>query len=149
MKENKHQYTLFYTIRNGGDGSAYPTFMESRELCRWDQDHMDEGWGESCDGFFTLESQSPIVPLGEIVTKESYWIDNYIEDTGRSKKEEKEFLAEFFPKGLPKFSVIVEGNGMKGYCYNKVYADSRLVARVFLPKAESGEALEKLLNSPR
>lgn len=51
--------TLYYSVQNGGDGSAYPQFMESLELAEWDQDHASEGWGESCTGSITLESDPP------------------------------------------------------------------------------------------
>jgi hypothetical protein len=36
---------IYYSIRNGGDGSAYPYFYESEELAEWDQEHLTEGWG--------------------------------------------------------------------------------------------------------
>jgi transcriptional regulator with XRE-family HTH domain len=50
-------YTLFtdkvevwYSIRNGGDGSAYPIWFLTEELAEKDQEEMDEGWGEPCIG---------------------------------------------------------------------------------------------------
>ena len=33
---------IWYSVLNGGDGSAYPVFMTTKELAEWDQDHMDE-----------------------------------------------------------------------------------------------------------
>lgn len=36
---------IFYSVQNGGDGSAYPKLMESKELAEFDQEYMDEGWG--------------------------------------------------------------------------------------------------------
>ncbi len=51
---------IWYSVQNGGDGSAYPVWMESEALARWDQDNMDEGWGEDCSGWITVESDGPI-----------------------------------------------------------------------------------------
>lgn len=143
------QYTLYYSVRNGGDGSAYPKFMESEQLCRWDQDHMSEGWGESCDGSFTLESESDIFPVSKVATKESYFIEKYVEDydakTGFNE-EAQEFLCRFFPEGLPKFTVEIE-KATKGYWYNKVFANGKLVAKIFMDKESSGKKFEDLLNN--
>ena len=51
---------IWYSVQNCGDGSAYPKLMESKELAELDQDTMDEGWGESCTGCITIESDSPV-----------------------------------------------------------------------------------------
>jgi len=67
-----YELKLYYSIQNGGDGSAYPQLMESKELCELDQDLMDEGWGETCAGSFTVESESPITIKNEVVTAEMY-----------------------------------------------------------------------------
>jgi hypothetical protein len=66
---------LHYSIRSGGDGSAHIQFMESEELAIWDQDNMDEGWGETCNGYVELSSKSRIILLEDIMT-----IDDMIED---------------------------------------------------------------------
>ncbi len=34
-----------------GDGSAYPSFFLTEEEADYDQDNMDEGWGETCTGY--------------------------------------------------------------------------------------------------
>lgn len=139
------EYTLFYSVGNGGDGSAYPHFMESEELCEWDQEHMDEGWGETCTGSFTLRSESDIFPVGDVQTKEVYFIDHYLR---KSKSEDaKEFCDKFFPEGLPKFTVTTEKTGNPLYLYNNIFVGERLVMKKFLSIRESGEAFEKLLNS--
>ena len=48
----KHKLILHYSVRNGGDGSAYPQFSLSKELVEIDQEIMNElhgeGWGEEC-----------------------------------------------------------------------------------------------------
>lgn len=46
--------TLYYSVRNHGDGSAYPHWFLTQEGAQADQDLQDEGWGESCTG--SLES---------------------------------------------------------------------------------------------
>ena len=61
---------IWYSIQNGGDGSAYPRWMESEELARWDQDNMDEGWGESCCGYIEVESDSKITVIDQLTTVE-------------------------------------------------------------------------------
>lgn len=66
---------LYYSIQNGGDGSAYPYWMESEELAEWDQRNMDEGWGEPCYGFVEVESDSEIIFHEKLTT-----IDDLIED---------------------------------------------------------------------
>jgi hypothetical protein len=42
--------TLWYSVRNHGDGSAYPHWFGSAETADKDQDLQSEGWGESCTG---------------------------------------------------------------------------------------------------
>lgn len=46
--------TIYYSVKNCGDGSAYPYFFESQELADLDQEFMDEGWGETCSGSLTV-----------------------------------------------------------------------------------------------
>ena len=42
--------TIWYSIQNGGDGSAYPSWYLTEEDAERDQEDMMEGWGESCTG---------------------------------------------------------------------------------------------------
>ncbi len=42
--------TVWYSIANGGDGSAYPDWFLTESEARTDQDNMVEGWGEPCIG---------------------------------------------------------------------------------------------------
>lgn len=65
-----HKLTLYYSVRNGGDGSAYPEFFESMKLAEIDQEFMDEGWAEECTGSITVESESPIRVVESLTTKE-------------------------------------------------------------------------------
>jgi hypothetical protein len=41
---------VWYSIRNCGDGSAYPYWFLTEEESEWDQDNQWEGWGETCNG---------------------------------------------------------------------------------------------------
>lgn len=41
---------IWYSVRNGGDGSAYPIFFLTEEESEYDQENMYEGWGETCNG---------------------------------------------------------------------------------------------------
>ena len=133
--------TVYYSVSNGGDGSAYPQFMESLELCEWDQDHMSEGWGESCTGSISFQSESPIFCLDKVVTKESY----IIESVGENDMEE--FIEQFFPDGLPTFTVKTEPTNNTNYLYNLIYVGDKQVGKLFLPATKSGDVLEKELNT--
>ncbi len=62
---------IWYSIQNCGDGSAYPTWMESEMLCMLDQEFMEEGWGEPCVGSITIESESEIYFKEKIETAET------------------------------------------------------------------------------
>ncbi len=57
---------IWYSVRNGGDGSAYPVWMESEELAELDQKWMDESWGECCNGCLKIESQHDIKVLNMV-----------------------------------------------------------------------------------
>lgn len=144
-----HTLNLYYSIQNGGDGSASPRFMESAELTYWDQEHMDEGWGEPCDGVITLTSESPItVERIDIMTKERYLISNYIEGYHARNSEAKEFIEEFFPDGLPEFEVIEEDEIIRGeYKYNIIKIEGKEVARLFRRDIHSGSVLQNKFNN--
>lgn len=62
---------IWYSVRSGGDGSAHICLMESEKLCELDQTHMDEGWGEECIGWITIEHEGPITIKDDIATVES------------------------------------------------------------------------------
>ena len=52
---------IWYSVVNCGDGSAYPTFYESRELAEIHQKYFcGDGWGEECTGTITIESNGDI-----------------------------------------------------------------------------------------
>ena len=41
---------LWYSVQNGGDGSAYPAWFLTEDDAEIDQAEMYEGWGEPCIG---------------------------------------------------------------------------------------------------
>lgn len=41
---------VWFSISNGGDGSAYPRWFLTEEETEYHQDNMSEGWGECCNG---------------------------------------------------------------------------------------------------
>lgn len=41
---------VYFSIVNGGDGSAYPTWFLTGIEADEHQENMDEGWGEPCIG---------------------------------------------------------------------------------------------------
>jgi hypothetical protein len=99
---------IYYSIRNGGDGSAYPYFYESEELAEWDQEHLMEGWGESCTGSVTIESDSDLILVREVITIKEYFEEEYLTYYGFDIDIAVEFVEQFFPEGLPKFPNTVE-----------------------------------------
>lgn len=62
---------IWYSVSNGGDGSAYPQFMESERIAEMDQELMHEGWGESCTGYIEVEGDN-IVIKSRIQTEAEY-----------------------------------------------------------------------------
>lgn len=135
---------LYYSVRNGGDGSAYPTFMSSQELADFDQDNMSEGWGESCTGSITLLSDSPITIKEKIETPESFFIN--LIDNDSEEEVLNDFVKQFFPNGKPTFRVETRPIDEE-YLYNDVFVEDKMVFKgLFLNKEDSGEVLEKKLN---
>ena len=150
------ELTIYYSVQNGGDGSAYPSFMESRELAEWDQAHMYEGWGEDCSGSITVKSESEIFCDINVATKESYYLDKFL-DYDPDKDELKEFSNKFFPGGFPKIKIVIEDEDKSNSKYYIVINvnDGKVVQKVYawnkkLKKNQSSEEgrleLEKKIN---
>jgi hypothetical protein len=60
VEERKMKTKLWYNIQNGGDGSVFLRWFESKELSEIDEEFMDEGWGECSVDCIVIESDSPI-----------------------------------------------------------------------------------------
>ncbi len=101
---------IHYSVQNGGDGSAYPAFMSSAKLAEWDQDHMDEGWGESCDGTLEIEVQpNGYVGSRDVVTELGYLVDHWLGEYKYGGWDLlDEFKADFFPDGTPELTVKMD-----------------------------------------
>lgn len=61
---------IYYSVSNGGDGSAYPHFFESEVLANIHQEYQSEGWGESCTGDLEIP-ECDVALLPDVDTKES------------------------------------------------------------------------------
>lgn len=143
---------IYYSVQNCGDGSAYPMFLSTSKLARWDQDHMDEGWGESCDGNLTILTDNDVV-VAEMLDELSYWLDRTMDEDYELWEYRDEFLSDFFPNGLPHFEVrIREGepyydiyvNGVKkgsrfGYNHDTKESEATETGRLTLEKRLNGE----------
>ena len=104
---------LHYSVQNCGDGSAYPRFFESKELARFDQDNMDEGWGEPCTGDIVLKSDSPIICAEHVVTLEEKISDierEIKENRGyKINSESREAAGEILSYGSKRYDQQIEG----------------------------------------
>jgi len=97
--------TIWYSVRSGGDGSAYPFFFESKELAEIDQDFLDEGWGETCTGSITLQSDSPITVVDELITKEMV-IDEIEEELKDTYSYDSEYKIKELKRKLKEVQAI-------------------------------------------
>lgn len=81
---------IHYSVKSGGDGSAYIQLMESKELAVLDQDHdlYGEGWAETCTGSITVESDSPVHVCDEILT---------VEDLIKEIEDDHEVSSKYYP----------------------------------------------------
>lgn len=135
--------TFYYSIRNGGDGSASIEWVESAELGSWLQDHMDEDWGEDCSGEINLSSESPITFNGSITTKEETLVSLLLNEA----KDVDDFIDQFFPNGLPTFRVEkLDEIIKKKYCYNNIFIEDKLIEKKFTRLEDAGEILENRIN---
>ncbi len=124
----------YYSVTNGGDGSAYPHWYESQELADWDNDHQSEGWGETCTGSIEFTGEA----LFDIKTKEGYLVDLYIDEDDRFE----EFKEEFFPDGIPAFTMDILNKNYYG-----VYFNGKLIHKQFeYPGETSPEKMKKWVN---
>lgn len=113
--------TIHYSIENCGDGFAYPVFFDTKELAKWHQTHLYESWGEPCTGEIIVEGNN--LRCQKLQTKEGYYIELLLEKGDNPD----EFITEFFPNGLPEFTVnIVDthhyGIYVEGHLVHKNYA---------------------------
>ena len=98
---------IYYSVSNGGDGSAYPHFFESELLANIHQDSLSEGWGESCTGDLEIP-ECDVSLLPDVNTKESCLFEmmENLEDESLSEDYRDEFIA-LFPE-VPLITNIVK-----------------------------------------
>ncbi len=103
------QKNLYYAISDGGDGSVSAVWFETQELADWYENNEDEGWGEPCASFVTVESDSDIVcnelrsAIGHYLELIDYW-DEELVDCPKIK----DFVKTFFPNGLPYLTLAIK-----------------------------------------
>lgn len=142
----RDKLTIYYSVENCGDGSAYPVLFDTKELSEWHQDH-DDGWGESCTG--TIDVKGDNLSCDDIQTKEGYYLELLLDgcDDDDANNERKEFVTAFFPDGLPEFTVEIIDKNHYG-----IFVEDRMVFKSFAhpeKKANSKGAkkLTKTVNS--
>ncbi len=65
--------TIYYSVQNCGDGSAYPKFFYDKICADVHQEAQIEGWGEDCTGVLEIEHNSPTsITIGECITYKEY-----------------------------------------------------------------------------
>lgn len=67
--------TIYYSVSNGGDGSAYPKFFKTLEMASWHQDTFEmDSWGEECVGSLSINGDNIEVPNAD--SAESFFLRN-------------------------------------------------------------------------
>ncbi len=144
------KHAVWYSVQNGGDGSAYPMFLSSQRLAEWDQSHMDEGWGESCTGSLIVEAEGE-VNFPEMLDEVGYWLHRTEDEHYEPWDLRDEYLWDFFSDGLPTFEVRIRS----GAPYYDIFVDGVKKGECFgynhdTNKSETTEAerlkLERRLN---
>lgn len=121
--------TIFWSLQNCGDGSAFPLFLTSAALAQWDQDHASsEGWGEPCEGSIEVEGDN--LKCDELVDEYKYLVDN-LENTDMVIDE---FVKEFFDGIRPQFTVKIFDQHYYG-----IYLGERLISKTFAHPGDTNE----------
>ncbi len=115
--------TIYYSVENGGDGSAYPVWFDTKKLAEWHQEHLVEGWGEPCTGYIIVEGDN--LRCSELTDKEGHYLELFLEYR-EDDDEVNEFRSEFFPNGLPEFTVKIFDSTHYG-----VFVEGRLAHKSF------------------
>lgn len=145
---------LYYVVINGGDGSASPTFVESRELSQWIEENESEGFTEA-EGWITLKSDSPIEIIDNVETHESYFIEHMIDEWSNFTKDQiQNYIETFFSGVRPIFEVrdsdkegyTSEYGDKITYVYIDIYFDGKLITTDTYDEGTSKERILKELN---
>lgn len=147
---------VHYVIISGGDGSAYPSFVESKKLAEWIEMHeseQGEGFTEAA-GWLSYKSDSP-VKFDNVETKESYYLENLVgEWTNLSKESTQNYIDTFFSGTRPTFEIrdsvkeaFVSLYGDKDeWFYVDVYCKDEFIKTEMYKKGRSRKKILKELN---
>lgn len=128
-------------MQNGGDGLAYPYFFDSEALAVWDQENMEEGWGECCSGVVTFSGHGALtVERPQVYTRYDVLGMLLFEYDGRPVQNRdldkaKAFVRTFFAEGLPElYAVVLDAEhygilatylpGAAPFCLRKIWNDT-------------------------
>lgn len=101
---------IWYSVNNGGDGSAYPRWFETERLTEMDQELMSEGWGECCNGSIRIEGESMrvlnrVTTTQEFIERLDHIINSQSRFTTRAEKEKASlFKEELRPGSMRKYT---------------------------------------------
>lgn len=79
---------LYYSVQNGGDGSACPIFFLSKESADKHQEMMSEGWGEPCTG--EIDSYEGSTTYMEAIDSEADLLEEIAEYERQENAEEED-----------------------------------------------------------
>ena len=101
--------TIHYSVEDHGDGSgkhiAYPRFFTTEALAEWHQEHLSQGWVESCTGTLEIEHEGAIL-CSDAQNELAYYLELF--DSYDNKDKIVEYVKAFFPDGIPKIDVAIE-----------------------------------------
>jgi len=120
---NTNELTIYYSVENHGDGSAHPKFFDTKKLAEWHQDHLYEGWGESCTGSLVVRGNNLVCE--KLQSAIGYYLRLLLEGCV-DDSEANEFKEEFFSNGLPELVVEIVDNNYYG-----IFSNGRLVYKKF------------------
>lgn len=141
MKTIKKVYLM---VQNCGDGSVSVSFFSSESLALWVEKQESEQWAESSVREIIIESDGNEIKFHDLETPEHYLVKSLC-DVCSCQHDISGFIDEFFPDGIPKFTVKEDPLSKKysKYRYLDVYMDDSKIVSVFTDKttAEVAEIL--------
>jgi hypothetical protein len=152
-----YKLTVYYSVADEGDGSAYPSFFESKELANFIQDeevHLgNSGWGEPCTDSISFKSDSPIITL-DVTTKEDYLVESYLDSINSiGGLEDYEFHSlvrfkkQFYPDGFPMVKIRPQMKYDKSGLYNAIILDGVEIGGLqHCVSDETGEDIQERIN---
>jgi hypothetical protein len=97
--------SIYYSVNNGGDGSAYPHFFYDEKCAEVHQGLQREGFGEPCTGSITIHTRD-YVEGQEILCSQAKTLEEYLEELKAEleyvTKAEAAYPTNSYYKGMPK-----------------------------------------------